>query len=72
MRSSNTSGVLDSARKRRARAVKSSDDPNESRLGLMPECSLYNIDHVARESRRPARRGSPQHAAADESEAVED
>jgi hypothetical protein len=72
MRSSNTLGVLDSARKCRARTVKSSDDPNKSRLGLMLECGLYDIDHPSRESARAARRGPPKHATADKSEAVED
>src|ERR1043166_1064552 len=56
-----TPGLCAYRANRRARAVKSSDDPNESRLGLTPEYSLYNIDHVSRESTRAARRGSPQH-----------
>ena len=38
----------------------------------MPECGLYNIDHVSRERARAARRGSPTPANADESEAVKD
>jgi len=48
---SETPGLCAYRANRRVRAVKSSKDPNESRLGLMPRCSLYNIDHVSRESR---------------------
>jgi hypothetical protein len=56
---------------RGVRSEKASINADGSKVGLMPECGLYDIDQASRESTGAACRGSPQCGRC-QSEAVED